>query len=34
VGLGRQIARLASQFDFDELHALSRRLAGQADEGQ
>ena len=30
-GLGRQIARLAAQFDFDELRALARRLAGDAD---
>jgi PAS domain S-box-containing protein len=28
-GLGRQIARLAGQFDFDELRALARRLAGE-----
>jgi CheY-like chemotaxis protein len=27
-GLGRQIARLAGQFDFDELRALAGRLAG------
>jgi CheY-like chemotaxis protein len=27
-GLGRQIARLAAQFDFDELRALAERLAG------
>jgi PAS domain S-box-containing protein len=30
-GLGRQIARLAGQFDFDELRALAGRLAGDAD---
>jgi two-component system sensor histidine kinase/response regulator len=30
-GLGRQIARLAAQFEFDELRALARRLAGEAD---
>jgi CheY-like chemotaxis protein len=27
-GLGRQIARLAAQFDFDQLRALAERLAG------
>jgi len=30
-GLGRQIARLAAQFEFDELRTLARRLAGEAD---
>jgi len=31
-GLGRTIARLAAQFDFDELRGLARRLAGEASE--
>jgi PAS domain S-box-containing protein len=30
-GLGRQIARLAAEFEFDELRALARRLAGAVD---
>jgi two-component system sensor histidine kinase/response regulator len=33
-GLGRQIARLAAQFEFDQLCALARRLAGEADEAR
>jgi CheY-like chemotaxis protein len=32
-GLGRHIARLAAQFDFDELLALAARLAGGPREG-
>jgi CheY-like chemotaxis protein len=33
-GLGRQIARLAAQFEFDELRVLARRLTGEADESR
>jgi len=33
-GLGRLIARLAGQFEFDELRALARRLTGEADEAR
>jgi CheY-like chemotaxis protein len=32
--LGRQIAKLAAQFEFDELRTLASRLAGEADQSR